>query len=68
MTTNNGIQAKINFNESTRTVHVRILKFDSIRQETYWVTKVLKQFKTVNAAQSFAKRMELEYQTRYTKI
>lgn len=39
------------------TVIVKKFKFDSIRQEAYWVTKYVKQFKTIEQANNYIKRV-----------
>jgi hypothetical protein len=35
------------------TVIVKMFKFDSIRQEAYWVTQYVKQFKTIEQANNY---------------
>ena len=42
---------------SKRTVQVQVFKFDTIRQDSYWVTKQVKSFKTVEQAEAFIVRV-----------
>jgi hypothetical protein len=42
---------------ATRTVQVQVFKFDTIRQDAYWVTKQVKSFKTVEQAQAYIDRV-----------
>lgn len=44
-------------NSPTWWVLVKQFKFDTIRQEAYWVTKGIKEFKTEGKAQAYANRM-----------
>ena len=39
------------------TVQVQVFKFDSIRQDSYWVTKQVKSFKTVEQAEAYIVRV-----------
>ncbi len=39
------------------TVQVQIFKFDSIRQEAYWVTKEVRTFKTRQQAEAYIQRV-----------
>jgi len=50
---------KANLMTSTKnpTVQVRVFKFDSIRQEAYWVTKIVRVFKTMASAQEYISRI-----------
>lgn len=38
-------------------VQVQVFKFDTIRQDAYWVTKEVKSFKTVEKAQAYIDRV-----------
>ncbi len=39
------------------TVQVQVFKFDSIRQEAYWVTKEVRTFKTRQQAEAYIQRV-----------
>lgn len=41
-------------------VIVKELKFDSIRQETYWVTVKAKEYRTLKHAKAFASRFGVD--------
>jgi hypothetical protein len=39
------------------TVQVQVFKFDTIRQEAYWVTKEVRKFKTRQQAEAYIQRV-----------
>jgi hypothetical protein len=41
----------------TPTVQVREFKFDTIRQEAYWVTRIVRKFKTRELAAAYVARV-----------
>lgn len=51
------VNAFLMSNVTKPTVQVQIFKFDTIRQESYWVTKEVRTFKTRQQAEAYIQRV-----------
>jgi hypothetical protein len=51
------VNAFLMSNATKPTVQVQIFKFDTIRQESYWVTKEVRTFKTRQQAEAYIQRV-----------
>ena len=52
------VQAFLMSNATKPTVQVQVFKFDTIRQEAYWVTKEVRTFKTRQQAEAYVQRVD----------